>query len=89
MLKTKEKKFLKDEAARLILGDESCREYLFHIIASSLNLDLDYVRNNSNLDLIHQNTDLLCNEVIHIEINFNYYKNSIIKNTCYIANPIL
>ena len=46
MLKTKEKKFLKDEAARLILGDESCREYLFHIIASSLNLDLDYVRNN-------------------------------------------
>ncbi len=93
-----EKKFLKDKVARLILNDESCREYLIHIIAASLDMDIDYVRENIKMintkvgnheDLINQEADVLYetdNEIINVEINYNYFKDEIVKNTCYIAN---
>ena len=101
MTKAKEKKFLKDDIARKILNDEDCREYVIRIIALSLRLPVDDVRQNIKMVdtnvgnsslLIYQETDVLLEndqDIFNIEINYNYYEDGLIKNTCYIANLMI
>jgi len=98
---TKEKKFLKDAVAKKIFTDENCFDYTSKIIASTLNLDFDYVKNNLKLfgPNIASNTKTIDSEVdsvflhddfyMNIEINYSYYKDSVVKNTLYVAQLLL
>jgi len=101
MTTIKEKKFLKDDIARKVLNAEECREFLIRIIALSLDFEVSEVRNNlkmidtrvgNHTSFMNQDTDVLYEneeDIFNVELNYNYYEEGLIKNSCYIANLMI
>lgn len=100
-IKSKERMYLKDTVAAKIFTDESCREYLITFIAVCLEMDPEDVRKNLrildpkislNKNIKNQVVDTVVENdtsIINIEINYNARKESMIKNTRYVAHLML
>lgn len=99
--KTKDKPYLKDKVASILFTSKDTREYTESVIAASLNLPLEVVKNNlvlqparvnnnvnvqySEVDALYENDD----SVINIEINYFEHKMLKTKNMKYICHLYL
>ncbi len=98
---SKDIRYLRDDVATKIFTSEKCFNYTASVIASTLKLDFDYVRNNlklitpkiaGNVENINAEVDAIydLNDcVTNIEINYAYKEESMIKNELYIAQLLL
>ena len=100
-IKNKEKKYLSDDIAVMILNDPKHKEYLASIIASTIHLDKQYVMDNleyyntrlyESIENKHTEADSIFEipeGFINIELNYNHYLNGKIKNTIYALHLII
>jgi hypothetical protein len=98
---TKEKKYLKDEVANIILTSDECLGYVEKIVSSALDVDLDLIKNhlilkspriNTNVNLKYSTVDSIYeydDNVVNIEVNMSDAKNSIVKNMRYVCHLVL
>jgi len=98
-MKTKEKKYLRDNVASIIFTDKDCKEFVEKVISKAIGVDENIVKDNlilksplinhninteySYVDAIYENNT----SVINIEINYSnseYLKNKNMKYICHL-----
>ena len=99
--KTKDKPYLKDKVASILFTSKDTREYTESVIAASLNLPLEIVRDNLVLKPVRVNTNIRTQysevdalyenntSIINIEINYIDYKTLDVKNMKYVCHLLL
>ena len=100
-IKPKEKRFLRDDIANIILTDESCRGYVEELISKALEIDINLIKDKLELrtprinstinskysiaDAIYESDDI----IINLEVNYNKGRISEEKNIRYISHLVL